>query len=142
MSIFIKAVVDGLKEVVQINARIDGNDLIVNHFYDIGVAVGSERGLVVPVIRDCDKKSFAEIEKDGQPTDDKVAVPVQRKTGWAQRGVNLQSVNKGCNQGQFCIKGEKPKPVLKNWTRIPGGLKQVTASGKGWVWGVNSANQI
>ena len=64
MSIFIKAVVDGLKEVGQINARIDGNDLIVNHFYDIGVAVGSERGLVVPVIRDCDKKSFAEIEKD------------------------------------------------------------------------------
>ena len=64
MSIFIKAVVDGLKEVDQINARIDGNDLIVNHFYDIGVAVGSERGLVVPVIRDCDKKSFAEIEKD------------------------------------------------------------------------------
>ena len=64
MSIFIKAVVEGLKEVDQINARIDGNDLIINHFYDIGVAVGSERGLVVPVIRDCDKKSFAEIEKD------------------------------------------------------------------------------
>jgi len=64
MSIFIKAVVEGLKEVDQINARIDGNDLIINHFYDIGVAVGSERGLVVPVIRDCDKKSFADIEKD------------------------------------------------------------------------------
>lgn len=64
MSIFIKAVVDGLKEVEQINARIDGNDLITNHFYDVGVAVGSERGLVVPVIRDCDKKNFAEIEKD------------------------------------------------------------------------------
>ena len=52
MSIFIKAVVDGLKEVGQINARIDGSDLITNHFYDVGVAVGSERGLVVPVIRD------------------------------------------------------------------------------------------
>ena len=64
MSIFIKAVVDGLKEVGQINARIDGSDLITNHFYDVGVAVGSERGLVVPVIRDCDKKNFAEIEKD------------------------------------------------------------------------------
>ena len=64
MSIFIKAVVDALKEVEQINARIDGTDLIRNHFFDIGVAVGSEKGLVVPVIRDCDNKSFAEIEKD------------------------------------------------------------------------------
>tara|TARA_B110000438_G_C15769086_1_gene631007 strand:+ start:45 stop:1472 length:1428 start_codon:yes stop_codon:yes gene_type:complete len=64
MSIFIKAVVDALKEVEQINARIDGTDLIRNHFFDIGVAVGSEKGLVVPVIRDCDKKSFAQIEKD------------------------------------------------------------------------------
>jgi len=64
MSIFIKAVVDALKEVEQINARIDGTDLIRNHFFDIGVAVGSEKGLVVPVIRDCDNKSFAQIEKD------------------------------------------------------------------------------
>ena len=64
MSIFIKAVVDALKEVDQINARIDGNDLIRNHFFDVGVAVGSEKGLVVPVIRDCDQKSFAQIEKD------------------------------------------------------------------------------
>ena len=64
MSIFIKAVVDALKEVEQINARIDGKDLIRNHFFDIGVAVGSEKGLVVPVIRDCDNKSFAQIEKD------------------------------------------------------------------------------
>ena len=64
MSIFIKAVVDALKEVPGINARIDGEDLIVNHFYDIGIAVGSDRGLFVPVIRECDKKSFAEIESD------------------------------------------------------------------------------
>ena len=64
MSIFIKAVVDALKEVPGINARIDGEDLIVNHFYDVGVAVGSDRGLFVPVIRECDKKSFAEIELD------------------------------------------------------------------------------
>ena len=64
MSIFIKAVVDALKEVEQINARIDGTDLIRNHFFDIGVAVGSKKGLVVPVIRDCDNKSFAQIEKD------------------------------------------------------------------------------
>lgn len=64
MSIFIKAVVDALKEVEQINARIDGTDLIRNHFFDIGVAVGSKKGLVVPVIRDCDNKSFAQIEKN------------------------------------------------------------------------------
>ncbi len=64
MSFFVKAVVDALKSIPQINVRVDGDDIITNHFYDIGVAVGTERGLVVPVIRDADKKSFAEIEKD------------------------------------------------------------------------------
>jgi len=64
MSIFIKAAVDALKAVPNINGRMDGSDLVLNHFYDVGVAVGTERGLVVPVIRDCDKKTFAEIEQD------------------------------------------------------------------------------
>jgi 2-oxoglutarate dehydrogenase E2 component (dihydrolipoamide succinyltransferase) len=64
MSFFIKAVVEGLKAVPSINSRIEGEDLIQNHFYDIGVAVGTERGLVVPVVRDADKKSFAELERD------------------------------------------------------------------------------
>ena len=64
MSFFIKAVVDALQSVPEMNARIDGDDLIVNHYYDIGVAVGTERGLIVPVIRDADKKSFAELEKE------------------------------------------------------------------------------
>jgi 2-oxoglutarate dehydrogenase E2 component (dihydrolipoamide succinyltransferase) len=64
MSFFIKAVVDALQSAPAINARIDGDDLIENHYYDIGVAVGTERGLVVPVIRDADKKSFADLEKD------------------------------------------------------------------------------
>lgn len=64
MSFFVKAVVDALKSIPQINVRVDGDDIITNHFYDIGVAVGTERGLVVPVIRDADQKSFAEIEKD------------------------------------------------------------------------------
>ncbi len=63
MSFFVKAVTEALKAVPQINARIDGEDLIQNHFYDIGVAVGTEKGLVVPVIRDADKKSFGEIEQ-------------------------------------------------------------------------------
>ena len=64
MSFFIKAAVEGLKAVAPINGRIEGDDFIQNHFYDIGVAVGTERGLVVPVVRDADKKSFAEIERD------------------------------------------------------------------------------
>lgn len=64
MSFFVKAVVQGLKEVENLNARIEGTDMIQNHYYDIGVAVGTEKGLVVPVIRDCDKKSFAQIEQD------------------------------------------------------------------------------
>lgn len=64
MSFFIKATVEGLKAVPPINSRIEGEDLIQNHYYDIGIAVGTERGLVVPVVRDADKKSFAEIERD------------------------------------------------------------------------------
>jgi 2-oxoglutarate dehydrogenase E2 component (dihydrolipoamide succinyltransferase) len=64
MSFFIKATVEALKAVPPINSRIEGDDMIQNHFYDIGVAVGTERGLIVPVVRDADKKSFAEIERD------------------------------------------------------------------------------
>lgn len=64
MSFFVKAVAQALKDVPQINARIEGNDIIENHFYDIGVAIGTEKGLVVPVLRDVDKKSFAQIEQD------------------------------------------------------------------------------
>ena len=63
MSFFIKATVEALKAVPAINARIEGDDFIQNHFYDIGVAVGTERGLVVPVVRDADKKSFADLER-------------------------------------------------------------------------------
>ena len=64
MSFFIKATVEGLKAVPSINSRIEGEDLIQNHYFDIGVAVGTERGLVVPIVRDADKKSFAELERD------------------------------------------------------------------------------
>jgi 2-oxoglutarate dehydrogenase E2 component (dihydrolipoamide succinyltransferase) len=64
MSFFIKAVVDALQTVPEMNARIDGDDLIENHFYDIGVAVGTEKGLVVPVVRDAEKRSLADLEKD------------------------------------------------------------------------------
>ncbi len=64
MSFFVKAVVDALKAVPQVNARVEGDEIVTNNFHDIGVAVGTERGLVVPVIRDADKKSFAQIERD------------------------------------------------------------------------------
>ncbi|TLD68839.1 dihydrolipoyllysine-residue succinyltransferase [Phragmitibacter flavus] len=64
MSFFVKAVVDALQAVPQLNVRVDGDEIISNHFYDIGVAVGTEKGLIVPVLRDCEKKTFAEIEKD------------------------------------------------------------------------------
>lgn len=64
MSFFVKATVQALKAVPSINARIDGTDIIENNFYDIGVAIGTEKGLVVPVLRDCERKSFAQIEQD------------------------------------------------------------------------------
>jgi 2-oxoglutarate dehydrogenase E2 component (dihydrolipoamide succinyltransferase) len=64
MSFFVKATVEALKAVPVINGRIEGDDFIQNNFYDIGVAVGTERGLVVPVVREADKKSFAELERD------------------------------------------------------------------------------
>ncbi|MEY2530398.1 MAG: hypothetical protein QOI96_483 [Verrucomicrobiota bacterium] len=64
MSFFIKAAVEALKAVPPLNGRIEDEDFIENHFYDIGVAVGTERGLIVPVVRDADKKSFADLEGD------------------------------------------------------------------------------
>jgi 2-oxoglutarate dehydrogenase E2 component (dihydrolipoamide succinyltransferase) len=64
MSFFVKAVVQALKDVPQVNGMIDGQDIVQNHFYDIGVAIGTEKGLIVPVIRDADQKSFAQIEQD------------------------------------------------------------------------------
>lgn len=64
MSFFVKAVTQALKDVPSINGRIEGNEVIENHFYDIGVAIGTEKGLIVPVLRDCDEKSFAQIEQD------------------------------------------------------------------------------
>jgi 2-oxoglutarate dehydrogenase E2 component (dihydrolipoamide succinyltransferase) len=63
MSFFVKAVVDALGAVPALNARIDGDEIVQNHYYDIGVAVSTERGLIVPVIRDCDQLGFAEIEQ-------------------------------------------------------------------------------
>jgi 2-oxoglutarate dehydrogenase E2 component (dihydrolipoamide succinyltransferase) len=64
MGFFVKACIVGLKDIPAVNAEIDGTDIIYKNHYDIGVAVGTERGLVVPVVRDADVKSLAEIEHD------------------------------------------------------------------------------
>jgi 2-oxoglutarate dehydrogenase E2 component (dihydrolipoamide succinyltransferase) len=63
MSVFLKAAIEALKTFPLVNARIDGNDIVHQHFYDIGVAVSTEKGLMVPIIRDADTLSFADIEK-------------------------------------------------------------------------------
>ena len=63
MSFFIKATIEALKAYPAVNGRIDGSDIVLHNAYDIGVAVSTERGLMVPVVRDADRMSFAEIEK-------------------------------------------------------------------------------
>ena len=64
MSFFTKAVVGALKAFPRLNAEIQGNEMVLKYYYDIGIAVGAEEGLVVPVLRDADRKSFAEIERE------------------------------------------------------------------------------
>ena len=64
MSFFTKAAIGALKAFPKVNAELQGNELVLKHYYDIGVAVNTEQGLVVPVVRDADKKGFADIERD------------------------------------------------------------------------------
>ncbi|OYY60415.1 MAG: dihydrolipoamide succinyltransferase, partial [Rhizobiales bacterium 24-66-13] len=63
MGFFTKAVIQALKDIPAVNAEIDGQDLVYKNYYNIGIAVGTEKGLVVPVVRDADQMSVAEIEK-------------------------------------------------------------------------------
>jgi 2-oxoglutarate dehydrogenase E2 component (dihydrolipoamide succinyltransferase) len=63
MGFFTKACVQALKDIPAVNAEIDGSDLIYKNYYHIGIAVGTDKGLVVPVVRDCDHKSISDIEK-------------------------------------------------------------------------------
>jgi 2-oxoglutarate dehydrogenase E2 component (dihydrolipoamide succinyltransferase) len=63
MGFFVRACVQALKDIPAVNAEIDGADLIYKNYYHIGIAVGTEKGLVVPVVRDADQKSLAEVEK-------------------------------------------------------------------------------
>ena len=63
MGFFVRACVQALKEIPAVNAEIDGTDIVYKNYYHVGIAVGTERGLVVPVVHDCDQKSLAEIEK-------------------------------------------------------------------------------
>jgi 2-oxoglutarate dehydrogenase E2 component (dihydrolipoamide succinyltransferase) len=64
MGFFVRACVQALKDIPAVNAELDGSDIIYKNYYHIGVAVGTERGLVVPVVRDCDRRSLAQIEND------------------------------------------------------------------------------
>ena len=64
MSFFVKATVEALKKFPVLNASVDGSDIIYHEFYDIGVAVSTDRGLMVPIVRDADSKSYADIEKE------------------------------------------------------------------------------
>jgi 2-oxoglutarate dehydrogenase E2 component (dihydrolipoamide succinyltransferase) len=64
MSVFVKAAVEALKAFPLVNARIDGSDIVHQHFYDVGVAVSTEKGLMVPVVRAADQLGFAQIEKE------------------------------------------------------------------------------
>jgi 2-oxoglutarate dehydrogenase E2 component (dihydrolipoamide succinyltransferase) len=64
MGFFVKACVGALKEIPAVNAEIDGTDIIYKNYYHLGVAVGTEKGLVVPVVRDCDRLSLAGIENE------------------------------------------------------------------------------
>ncbi|GAB7027748.1 2-oxoglutarate dehydrogenase complex dihydrolipoyllysine-residue succinyltransferase [Geotalea toluenoxydans] len=63
MPFFIKACIDALREFPMVNARIDGDEIVQQHFYDMGIAIGGEKGLVVPVIRDADRLTLVEMEK-------------------------------------------------------------------------------
>jgi len=64
MGFFVRACVTALKEIPAVNAEIDGSDIIYKNYYHIGIAVGTERGLVVPVVHDCDRKTLGQIEKE------------------------------------------------------------------------------
>ena len=64
MSFFVKACVEALRAFPSVNARIEGNDIVYQHYYDLGLAVSTERGLMVPVVRRCDERSFADIERE------------------------------------------------------------------------------
>jgi 2-oxoglutarate dehydrogenase E2 component (dihydrolipoamide succinyltransferase) len=64
MSFFTKAAIGALKAFPRVNAEIQGEEIVLKHYYDIGIAVGAEEGLVVPVVRDADRKSFAELERE------------------------------------------------------------------------------
>jgi len=79
MSFFVRAVVESLKKFPAVNASIDGNDVVYHNYYDVGVAVSTERGLVVPVLRDADKMSMGEVESKivdfgGKARDGKLAL--------------------------------------------------------------------
>ncbi|MBL8938618.1 MAG: dihydrolipoyllysine-residue succinyltransferase, partial [Archangium sp.] len=80
MSFFVKATIEALKTFPAVNASIEGEEVVFHHFYDIGIAVSGSRGLVVPILRDADQKSMADLEKNisdfgGRAKNDKLTLP-------------------------------------------------------------------
>lgn len=86
MGFFIKAAVKALKEVPRVNAKIDGTDIVENLYYDISVAIGTDKGLVVPVLRDCDRKTLPELELE------LAALAEQARRG----ALSMQDLQGGC----------------------------------------------
>lgn len=86
MSFFIKAVVKALQEVPRVNARIDGTDIVENLYYDISVAIGTDKGLMVPVLRNCDQKTLPELELE-------LASMAERVRGGS---LSMQDLQGGC----------------------------------------------
>lgn len=86
MSFFIKAVVKALQEVPRVNARIDGTDIVENLYYDISVAIGTDKGLVVPVLRNCDQKTLPELELE------LASLAEKARSG----GLSMQDLQGGC----------------------------------------------
>ncbi len=100
MSFFVKAVIDGLKQFPQLNAEIRDTDIVYHNYFDIGVAIASERGLVVPVLRNADRMSFADIEK--AIGDLREAFPRRKiEAGRTRRAAPLPSPTAACSAHCF-----------------------------------------
>src|SRR5205814_5739828 len=97
------ACAQALKEIPTVNAEIDGADIVYKNYYHVGVAVGTEKGLVVPVVRECDKKSLAEIEKE-------IADLGRRARDGTLKIEEMQGGTFRISYAVFCLKKKKLEP--------------------------------
>jgi 2-oxoglutarate dehydrogenase E2 component (dihydrolipoamide succinyltransferase) len=112
MSFFVKAVVQALREVPSINTQIEGDMLVQNHFYDIGVAVSTEKGLMVPVIRNCDALGMAGIEK-----------AITDAAGRAREGKITQTLRGACSRSRTGV------PLVPSFQPPSSTLRRARSSG-------------